>query len=357
MPPKNRRKGYLIVAAVAGVLAAHRRRVPPLDGRPGEHRRRPGERRRGAGRSSRRRARHEGLHQGEPAREAGRSARRDRRRGLRGAREAGRGRAGDGRGAGQGGRRAGAGGRGDVQRRARERAGHGHRVVGRRRERRGAGRGGQGVARPRAGQRPQGADSIWTAPRSCAPPTPCLRRCSTTPRPHSTRRRPRSRQARAQLAFAEQARATAAAQVERGAGQAQPEYAGRRADRRVARSGSAGPCKVRRAPRHTLDLAKLQLSYTRVTRPADGIASRLTVHPGQLVAVGQPVIQLVPTLTYVVANFKETQVGEMRPGQTRRDPGGRLRQPQVQGQGREHLRRDRGELLAAPRRQRDRATS
>ncbi len=64
-----------------------------------------------------------------------------------------------------------------------------------------------------------------------------------------------------------------------------------------------------------LDLAKLQLSYTKVLAPADGLASRLTVHPGQLVTIGQPVIQLVPTLTYLVANFKETQVGGMRPGQ------------------------------------------
>jgi membrane fusion protein (multidrug efflux system) len=62
-------------------------------------------------------------------------------------------------------------------------------------------------------------------------------------------------------------------------------------------------------------LAKLQLSYTKVTAPADGLASRLTVHAGQLVTIGQPVIQLVPTLTYLVANFKETQVGSMRPGQ------------------------------------------
>jgi membrane fusion protein, multidrug efflux system len=64
-----------------------------------------------------------------------------------------------------------------------------------------------------------------------------------------------------------------------------------------------------------LDLAKLQLSYTRVAAPADGVVSRLSVREGQLVAATQPVAQLVPTRTYVVANFKETQVGEMRPGQ------------------------------------------
>ncbi len=64
-----------------------------------------------------------------------------------------------------------------------------------------------------------------------------------------------------------------------------------------------------------LELARLQLSYTKVTAPADGEVSKLTVREGQLLAPAQPVAQLVPTATYVVANFKETQVGAMRVGQ------------------------------------------
>jgi membrane fusion protein (multidrug efflux system) len=64
-----------------------------------------------------------------------------------------------------------------------------------------------------------------------------------------------------------------------------------------------------------LELARLQLGYTAVKAPADGVASKLTVHEGQLVAVGSPVIELVPTDTYVIANFKETQLGKMKPGQ------------------------------------------
>jgi membrane fusion protein (multidrug efflux system) len=64
-----------------------------------------------------------------------------------------------------------------------------------------------------------------------------------------------------------------------------------------------------------LTLAKLQLGYTRVLAPADGVASKLMVHDGQLVGIGQPVVELVPTATYVLANFKETQVGQMHPGQ------------------------------------------
>ena len=65
----------------------------------------------------------------------------------------------------------------------------------------------------------------------------------------------------------------------------------------------------------TVKLAGLQLSYTRVVAPEDGIVSKITAHEGALVGVGQPVAELVPDRTYVVANFKETQLDRMRPGQ------------------------------------------
>jgi membrane fusion protein (multidrug efflux system) len=64
-----------------------------------------------------------------------------------------------------------------------------------------------------------------------------------------------------------------------------------------------------------LAAARLSLSYTKITAPSDGIASKLAVHPGSLVAAGQAIVQLVPRATYIVANFKETQVHSMRPGQ------------------------------------------
>lgn len=65
-----------------------------------------------------------------------------------------------------------------------------------------------------------------------------------------------------------------------------------------------------------LDLARLQLGYTKVTAAEDGLVTKLSVQPGQMIQVGQPLAELVPDRTYVVANFKETQVGRMRPGQT-----------------------------------------
>jgi membrane fusion protein (multidrug efflux system) len=63
-----------------------------------------------------------------------------------------------------------------------------------------------------------------------------------------------------------------------------------------------------------LNAAQLTLSYTKISAPIDGIASRLAVHAGALVAQGQPIVQLVPMQTYDIANFKETQVANMRAG-------------------------------------------
>ena len=45
------------------------------------------------------------------------------------------------------------------------------------------------------------------------------------------------------------------------------------------------------------------------------MVSKLSVHAGQLVQPGQLVAELVPMATYVVANFKETQIGRVRPGE------------------------------------------
>ena len=67
-----------------------------------------------------------------------------------------------------------------------------------------------------------------------------------------------------------------------------------------------------------LRLASLQLTYTRVVAPEDGVVSKLGAHEGQIVQAGQPVMELVPSRTYVVANFKETQIGFMHPGQRAR---------------------------------------
>jgi membrane fusion protein (multidrug efflux system) len=65
-----------------------------------------------------------------------------------------------------------------------------------------------------------------------------------------------------------------------------------------------------------LAAAELQLAKTRVRAPVDGVVSKKTVEPGQLVQPGQPLLAVVPLHgVWVVANFKETQVARLRPGQ------------------------------------------
>jgi len=64
-----------------------------------------------------------------------------------------------------------------------------------------------------------------------------------------------------------------------------------------------------------VELARLNVSYTEVRAPADGVVSKLAVHEGQLLAPSQPIAELVPNGSYLVANFKETQIGTMQVGQ------------------------------------------
>jgi len=71
------------------------------------------------------------------------------------------------------------------------------------------------------------------------------------------------------------------------------------------------------AARAMRDVAALQLRYTQVRAPQAGRVARKTVEVGQLVNAGQPLLSIVGgSEVWVTANFKETQVGAMQPGQT-----------------------------------------
>jgi membrane fusion protein (multidrug efflux system) len=61
--------------------------------------------------------------------------------------------------------------------------------------------------------------------------------------------------------------------------------------------------------------AQLNLSYAKIVAPQDGHISKLAVHAGQLVSPSQTITNVLPDSTYVIANFKETQVGAMHAGQ------------------------------------------
>jgi len=65
-----------------------------------------------------------------------------------------------------------------------------------------------------------------------------------------------------------------------------------------------------------LMLAKTQLDNTVIVAPFDGIISKKSVEVGQYMQIGAPLCSAVDyTNLYVTANFKETQIEEMRPGQ------------------------------------------
>ena len=62
--------------------------------------------------------------------------------------------------------------------------------------------------------------------------------------------------------------------------------------------------------------AQLNLEYATVKAPIRGIVSRKSVEPGQVVQPGQPLMTVIPLdRIWITANFKETQLAEMRPGQ------------------------------------------
>ena len=61
--------------------------------------------------------------------------------------------------------------------------------------------------------------------------------------------------------------------------------------------------------------AELELSYTKLYAPDDGRVTNKSVEQGALVQSGQPLMAIVPGDVWVTANFKENQIGNLRPGQ------------------------------------------
>jgi membrane fusion protein, multidrug efflux system len=82
---------------------------------------------------------------------------------------------------------------------------------------------------------------------------------------------------------------------------------------RAKADAAAAQARERKAQ---LDQAALNLSYTIVRSPVTGIIGKKTVEVGQNVGIGQELVEVVPLDdVWVTANFKETQLAHMRPGQ------------------------------------------
>jgi membrane fusion protein (multidrug efflux system) len=113
---------------------------------------------------------------------------------------------------------------------------------------------------------------------------------------------------RAMLANAESR--TAQAQAQAASAHTVPEQV--RVTRARASAASADVQKYRAV----LAQAELNLAYTKIVAPVSGILSKRNVEKGQVVQTGQPLFSMVNLDDiWVTANFKETQLKIMRPGQ------------------------------------------
>jgi membrane fusion protein (multidrug efflux system) len=66
----------------------------------------------------------------------------------------------------------------------------------------------------------------------------------------------------------------------------------------------------------TLAAARLRLGYTKIVAPFDGVVGERQVQPGDYVNIGSNLVNIVPLPNvYVIANYKETQLTRVRPGQ------------------------------------------
>ena len=69
------------------------------------------------------------------------------------------------------------------------------------------------------------------------------------------------------------------------------------------------------AQQAALSTAQINLGYTRIVAPDDGVLGQRQVRPGQFVPVGGQITTLTPPRVWVIANYKETQLTHMAVGQ------------------------------------------
>ena len=114
----------------------------------------------------------------------------------------------------------------------------------------------------------------------------------------------RTQQAQSQLLQAQATASRAKATVEA----AKKQIGSLQAQKKRAIAGVEG-AKADRA------LAQLNLSYTTVVAAQAGTVVKLSAAKGEYAQAGQNLMMFVPTHIWVTANFKETQITDMRPGQ------------------------------------------
>jgi membrane fusion protein (multidrug efflux system) len=123
------------------------------------------------------------------------------------------------------------------------------------------------------------------------------------------------RAAQAQWEAARRGAAAAAAQAAQAQAKLAETHSGPRQVDLKREQAASGHASVEEA-RAALEQAKLDLSYTRLIAPVDGRVTRKSFYLGQLIQPGPAIMALVYGSPWVVANFKETQLRRMRPGQS-----------------------------------------
>ena len=101
-------------------------------------------------------------------------------------------------------------------------------------------------------------------------------------------------------------------------GQSRGTFQGAQAQRlnvNVARNQYEAAKATIETSRDALKQAQLNMSYTKITAPVPGRIGRRSVEIGQSIQPGQPLMSVVDSKIWIVANFKETQLKKMRPGQ------------------------------------------
>jgi len=84
----------------------------------------------------------------------------------------------------------------------------------------------------------------------------------------------------------------------------------------IKRAGVQSAQANAQAAKAQVDQAKLNLQYTKILAPVSGVVGRKTLEPGMRVQPSQQLLVIVPLDDiWVTANFKESQIRNMRPGQ------------------------------------------
>jgi membrane fusion protein (multidrug efflux system) len=84
----------------------------------------------------------------------------------------------------------------------------------------------------------------------------------------------------------------------------------------ITKAGAAAAAAAVEQAKASLETAELDLSYTTVVAPVDSVVTKKAVEVGQIVQPGQSLLVLIPLQDiWVTANFKETQLAKVRPGQ------------------------------------------